>query len=468
MVARPRRLYYDEKRNKYYYLVKGKKKFIKVPEGMSQKQIQKINLVNIIGDISKARKVKPRKKTRRLRLEKPIMEQMKQVQTITPFGSVVSFVRATEGLPSELKKEPNIENPVEPNKAKEANERLEKNIKEIKELQNSFKIYAEEKAKQFEKFETPQAEKKKKKNIDDKLLYGEVFLPFFQKNKIVPSWIEFVEGRTLNSKEMKKSIESAFPSDEYNSITQLKYNRALEQITSMMTSKKRKEPEEPEMVVEEPTARKEARIMTLSDINKRKREEEKDEEGAPPTKKVVGGGDDDGLYNNEIEDILQKRVRKVVPVIASDEVNDLIDLVDNGDREFMAVINTNPSTSDGSGNDGYRVGHWRCIYVDNRDDFPSVEFFDPLGDEPEKDVIKVLHRIAQKINPENLFKYKVNRVKMQDNDTANCGHFVMKFLEDRHRGVPFSEATMFDDVMKSCGDKSDIGEMEIKKFKKYL
>ena len=57
MVARPRRIYYDEKRNKYYYLVKGKKKFIRVPVGMSQKQIQKINSTMFQVDQEKTIKV---------------------------------------------------------------------------------------------------------------------------------------------------------------------------------------------------------------------------------------------------------------------------------------------------------------------------------------------------------------------------------------------------------------------------
>jgi hypothetical protein len=55
-------------------------------------------------------------------------------------------------------------------------------------------------------------------------------------------------------------------------------------------------------------------------------------------------------------------------------------------RSFAAVINTNPSQSDGTGQDGFQVGHWRAIFVDNRDDYPSIEYFDPLVSTPEKEL----------------------------------------------------------------------------------
>ena len=58
-MSRPRRLYINSK-GKYYYIVDGKKKFIKVPEGMSQKQIQTINIKNIIA--GPARRLKKRRK----------------------------------------------------------------------------------------------------------------------------------------------------------------------------------------------------------------------------------------------------------------------------------------------------------------------------------------------------------------------------------------------------------------------
>jgi hypothetical protein len=44
---RPRRLFYDKSKNKYYYLIEGKKTFIKTGD-VSQKQLVKINIKNIV------------------------------------------------------------------------------------------------------------------------------------------------------------------------------------------------------------------------------------------------------------------------------------------------------------------------------------------------------------------------------------------------------------------------------------
>ena len=59
-MARPRRLYINSK-GKYYYIVNGVKKFIKVPQGMSQQQIQNINIKNIIPGPAKRLKRRTKK-----------------------------------------------------------------------------------------------------------------------------------------------------------------------------------------------------------------------------------------------------------------------------------------------------------------------------------------------------------------------------------------------------------------------
>ncbi|MEY3415827.1 MAG: hypothetical protein RLZZ418_1072, partial [Pseudomonadota bacterium] len=59
-MARPRRLYINSK-GKYYYIIDSKKKFIKVPQGMSQQQIQNINIKNIIPGPAKRLKRRTKK-----------------------------------------------------------------------------------------------------------------------------------------------------------------------------------------------------------------------------------------------------------------------------------------------------------------------------------------------------------------------------------------------------------------------
>ena len=60
-MTRPRRLYTNED-GKFYYLIDGKKKFVKAPVGVSQKQIAKINIKNIVNAPAPKRIKKRRKK----------------------------------------------------------------------------------------------------------------------------------------------------------------------------------------------------------------------------------------------------------------------------------------------------------------------------------------------------------------------------------------------------------------------
>ena len=166
------------------------------------------------------------------------------------------------------------------------------------------------------------------------------------------------------------------------------------------------------------------------------------------------------------------KLQKYVPVIASDEINELPRYVARGDKRFGFVINTNPSTSDGSGNDGYRTGHWRSVYINNEDDYPTVEYFDPLteGKMP-PELITMCRKIAMKMNPSMMFKYKQNMLRRQSKMTSNCGWHSVKFLDDRYNGVPWSEATGYDSYMaqhSSAPDDSHDGERDIAKvIKKY-
>ena len=60
-MTRPRRLYFDESLQKFYYIIKKKRVFIKVPKGVTQKQVQKVNIKNIV-NIPETRRIKRRKK----------------------------------------------------------------------------------------------------------------------------------------------------------------------------------------------------------------------------------------------------------------------------------------------------------------------------------------------------------------------------------------------------------------------
>ena len=189
-----------------------------------------------------------------------------------------------------------------------------------------------------------------------------------------------------------------------------------------------------------------------------------------------GGVEEGGLYNDEIAKVIRKRVGEIVPVIPIDKVNSLLNYVVKGDKKFAAVVNTNPSTSDGSGSDGYRPGHWRGIYINNEDDFPSVEYFDPLVEgPPEPQLVRVMRKLCKKIAPEKMCLYKQNAIRRQAKEKSTCGWHTMQFIDDRWNGVPWSEATGYDDYIENLPgpvDGSQDGEADvskyIKKYKVYL
>ena len=126
-------------------------------------------------------------------------------------------------------------------------------------------------------------------------------------------------------------------------------------------------------------------------------------------------------------------------------------LVDKHTKEFGFVINKEKS-SDGDGT------HWMACFID----IPraEIDFYDPLVSQPTKYFLHDIKYLIDKIDPELYLKIKVNNIKDQANDTANCGFFVAKFLIDMFKGKKFKQASRF--------DNSKIGEENIEKFKNYL
>lgn len=396
-MTRPRRLYTTAE-GKFYYLIDGKKKFVKAPAGVSEKQIARINIKNIV-NVPTAKRIKRRRKR------------------IKPaYGAKVGGVLQksdTGGLPiyffNPSKKIPTIEE-----QAKASDDTTTKQLTRLIEGQDKFQ---------------------------QKLLQG--FAAVYSSSRIPPTItpeteqpkptkggpkIEGVRGRPKGSKNKSKTKGFKFNTPEAT-----------------------------------PSATKEDDIFTIGEAD----------DGAGESKQgAKGTGDGDGLYNDEIEKIVKKRIKNYVPVIASDEINELPRYVARGDKRFGFVINTNPSTSDGSGNDGHRTGHWRSVYINNEDDYPTVEYFDALSEgKMPPELISMTRKIAMKMNPSMMFKYKQNMLRRQSKLSSNCGHHAIKFLDDRYNGVPYADATGYTDYMErmnSAADDSNDGEKDIAKtIKKY-
>jgi len=157
-----------------------------------------------------------------------------------------------------------------------------------------------------------------------------------------------------------------------------------------------------------------------------------------------------GLYDTEIHKILEHKAKRFVPVIMSDEIPKLLPYVSPKTKEFAFVINSTSSKTNGQ--------HWRAVFIDVPNS--EIDYYDSLVSQPTKEFLRDIKMLVDKINPSTYMKLKINMIKQQNDHTENCGFFACKFIIDRFKNKPFKNA--------SGGDKSNIGEYEIEKFKNYI
>lgn len=478
-MTRPRRLYTNED-GKFYYLIDGKKKFVKAPAGVSQKQIAKINIKNIVNAPAPKRI-----KRRRKRIEPAYGKKVGGVLEKDLTGGLpLYFFKPKRNIPT-------LDDQAEASADTSVQKLTKELLKGLQAKPSSSKLPAEPTIVQAIPVVTgipiaqPKSSRKKETSGTEADTETEPRVPKTQiKTDELVKIIGEVERRgiTVNFNNVKGYIDEFYKSSNYTSITQQKFDKAKVDYV--------KEREKEMMPPPEPRSAKKTGISTMKDLLESETDSEtgsvlykrgerakgmleSDDGGVSESKQgAKGTGDGDGLYNDEIAKVIKKRIKNYVPVIASDEINELPRYVARGDKRFGFVINTNPSTSDGSGNDGYRTGHWRAVYINNEDDYPTVEYFDPLteGKMP-PELITMCRKIAMKMNPSMMFKYKQNMLRRQSKMTSNCGWHSVKFLDDRYNGVPWSEATGYDDYMaqhSSAPDDSNDGEKDISKYiKKY-
>lgn len=502
-MTRPRRLYTTAD-GKFYYLIDGKKKFVKAPSGVSQKQIAKINIRNIV-NAPTTKRIKRRRK----RIEPAygakvgsvlaqsttgglplyFFKPKKQIPTLQDQAEAsadTTIDKLTKSIlklvPSSSKIEPTVQRPPVPQlpsaettpsstaPATPKNqpvilEEILSDIKKISKIMNKdpktpedILSYKQILKKIGEKSNLNEDETKRiiqQYGADPELLgtYQETVARNLFLNPTTT--IENISESGKKIGESKGKITISRPPDIITSTTEPE-PVVSQNLKGVITQP----PAEPQL---ETTAKSKDDIPDTKISNFDKAMNLVDQGGA---------GADDGLYNDEIEKIVKKRIKNYVPVIASDEINQLPRYVGRGDKRFGFIINTNPSTSDGSGNDGYRTGHWRAVYINNEDDYPTVEYFDPLAEgKMPKELVSICRKIAMKMNPSMMFKYKQNMLQRQSKLTSNCGYHSIKFLDDRYNGVPWSEATGYDNYMaehSSAPDDSHDGEKDISKYiKKY-
>jgi hypothetical protein len=82
-----------------------------------------------------------------------------------------------------------------------------------------------------------------------------------------------------------------------------------------------------------------------------------------------------------------------------------------------------------------------------------------------------MKRICKKMNPEKMCLFKSNSIRRQAKEKSTCGWHVLQFIDDRWRGIPWAEASGYNNYMeklKEPVDDSTDGEKEVEKYiKKY-
>ena len=165
--------------------------------------------------------------------------------------------------------------------------------------------------------------------------------------------------------------------------------------------------------------------------------EEKKEDG--DEEKQQGNGN---LYGSEIDNLC-KNIPHYQGTFARDKIRDV-----KKEDEFSFVYNTDTSNKSGQ--------HWIAVYCKLNGKKPSIEHYDPLGNDIADDVKNELKTILG----ESKAKLKISRVVNQTNSDL-CGELCALFLKQRNNGVNFCQATNCDE-QKAAVLKN---EKKLKKFK---
>ena len=405
---RPRRLFYDEKSKKYFYLINNKKKYIKINDGISAKAISKINIQNILP-------VSVRKKTIRPRTSiKPITNQ--QINTkLVPIAPIAqnlserySLYKASDDLEKKLTK---LEQQI---KTKDIKEVKDKSTQDEKEEKKKKQTGIQDFFSKTKKSTQDETELQPEGKDQSKGFFGSFFTP---KKTPKPSTLTPID------KEEKKKKQSGIQ-DFFS------------------TTKKRIDDDSKEEV--EPID-----IGVVKTVGR----------GISTFMNNMSGSgayenDDDGIFNTELQEIFKDKMNKFLPVIPADKMDELLPLVNKDTKKFGWIQNTENSDSMGR--------HWVAYFID----IPNLEvnYYDSLTEndgEPPKESLKGLKKIIDKIHPEYYLLFKYNQIQDQSPSSKNCGYFALKFIMDRYRNVPFKVASGFDKHYYA-------GEKMIKRFKKYL
>ena len=496
---RPRRLFYDKSKNKYYYLIEGKKTFIKTGD-VSQKQLVKINIKNIVPTRALV-------KRRRQPAETTLITSSKKVAPtlLAPISANLT---------------PNL-NLYKLKDSEKLGEKITSLEKKIEVLSDTTKTTIPKPTTTTPPPVPPRpttttpppvpprpTPAKKQTNIGQNQLKIAI-------RQALPEGIDTYSGfrewfdRNGGNVIVLGSIRKNYDDYSFNLVNDRKFGKIFTDELNAYQSKNPK-PTTPETKKPEPVSTQVLNVRTMADILKDSATEglkgivkalspktskvaptrsstltttgddnlvdrgdinvpagapiptEKGEDDLPIKLPSKGKGkehenDEDGMYNDELEQIFYDKLHKFVPVISSDEMGVIEKMVNKDTKKIGWIQNTDPKKSKGR--------HWVAYFINIPEG--EINYYDSLVENngmPSAENMKGLKKIIDKINPEFYLKFKNNLCRFQNPKSNNCGYFSLKFLLDRYSNIPFRECTRYNKVV----DRYEEGEMMIKKFKRYL
>jgi len=141
-----------------------------------------------------------------------------------------------------------------------------------------------------------------------------------------------------------------------------------------------------------------------------------------------------GLYNTDVTHLMHKySSRGFLGTYSIDQLG----TIQPGTRSSVLsfVMNTVPHN--------VKMGHFVAVFIDKKR--CTLEYYDPLGQEPPKAFVKGIKAVLHKMGGfKQRLQFKINRIRFQSVRSDNCGYFAIRFLERRYKGWTFRRATGFD------------------------
>lgn len=419
---RPRRIFYDKKTKRYFYLINKKKKYIKIEKDMQPKQIAKINIQNVLPVPVRRKTIRPRETIR------PIMNE-NIVTKLVPIAPVSQNLSERYSLYT-------------------AKDTLEKKFKKLEEG-----LKAVDTAKgQYKKMNQPPKIKQTAEEI------------VAEREADEPEFMAGIEAQREGTTPIETIGDTDVVVDRLTKKTNFKRDDFILYAQNSPNYPREFPPFKYFTDEVFPTLKNSNNPTKAVYLQAKEKFEERTKgkgSGISEFLKLNGSGDyendDDGIFNDELQEIFKDKMNKFLPVIASDKMNTLLPLVNRDTKKFSWIQNTDPQKSGGR--------HWVAYFID----VPHMEvnYYDSLVENdgiPPKESMKRLKKIIEKINPEYYLKFKYNTIREQNPSSKNCGYFALKFIMDRYRNVPFKTASGYDKVYENYEE----GEKMIKRFKKYL